>query len=94
MIKGTPAVVEEVELLLRLRHRAATNPAWQGLSSGIRTRRSSNGTIMAGFDPSHPGAGRAYELEFGTPDDRPQSVFRSVIGAHPRAGMDRWWEDG
>ena len=94
MIKGTPAVVEEIELLLRLRRRASENPNWAHLANGIRTHRTPDGRIKAGYDPLHPGAQRAYELEFGTADERPQSVFRTVIADHPHADMTKWWDNG
>jgi hypothetical protein len=66
------------DILDRMREEARRTPAWEGLEDGI-TMRYQDGAYVFGFDPEHPGAQRATELEFGTETVRPSSVFRKVL---------------
>lgn len=76
------AVVQQTtadDVLDRMRSAAADNPNWSGLADGITMEKRDDGSYTYGFDPQHPGAERAYELEFGTMDESPSPVFRKVL---------------
>lgn len=67
------------EVLNRMRKTAQANPNWDdGMEDGIVMRREKDGYVF-GFDPAHPAADRATELEYGTRDEPPSPVFRKVL---------------
>lgn len=85
------------EVHRRMREKAEANPAWNGMADGIYMYEQPTGDFVYGFDPAHPLADRAAELEFGSEENRPSSVFRSVLaGQHDsiqrnyRAELQGW----
>lgn len=69
------------DVLDRMRSTARANPNWDGLDDGIMMEPKGHGAYVFGFDPTHPGADRATELEYGTRDTSPSPVFRKVLHA-------------
>jgi hypothetical protein len=67
---------------------ARTTHAWHGLEDGIQMQEQEDGSFVYGFDPAHAEAQRATELEFGTSDASPVSVFRKVLAGR-RDGIER-----
>ena len=73
----------------QMREEARRSPGWQGLEDGVVMIENADGSYVFGFDPSHPEADRATQLEFGTSENRPESVFRKVLhGQRPQIERD------